>query len=1518
MVASTLAAGDIAIIAYATDAVGLSDDDDVIRLVLLRPIGSGTQIFFTDRAWNGSAFVNGAGDGTFAYTAGADLAAGTVIAITSAQLAAAGMNLSDLTGDTIYAYQGADADTPTSFLYAADIADGNNVFNGSLANTGLTVGTTAVAVGVDQASYAGPSTQIQATQLAEIGDNVQWHGSDTNDNLGTIYDDRADVSLSGPLNNPDMQLFAVMAGGGQSDAVVRMDNDEASNVATNLTRLFRDNPDFNHLTDLSFDVEDGVFFAVDSDGATTRILKGNIADLASGTSTPTLTVIYNNPNPDQFIGGIEIDTANDKVYLTEGDIFVGHSLKSVGYAGGAVTDYGPVALAVDSSFGFLAGGVFDFTLDAAQDTAYLTYTLVDTFFGPPNAAINYIVKVNSLADPGGGYSVVAIVGSDDPDGPGGNPDNHFPESEGSLAGIDIDIANQTLYFVTQRLGADGTGGIFKLDLATGIYTEIWEQPSNNAFNTLQPFPTTQMQYIEVDTIGGRYYVTTLNSTDTAIGHDGTATDEGGSRIFTGGLADAPGTAPTVFATVFEPTANGAPFGMEIDYAPILTLGSGAGYTEGGPPGDVATSLVVTDPDQAVIKGATVAITAGFTAGDTLSFTPSGGITGGYDAATGVLTLTGNASFAAYQTVLDSVALTAAGDNPTNYGANTSRTVSFTVTDGLINSDPAIATVAVTAVNDAPVNTTGGPIATSEDTAVAVTGLSVSDVDADPAADTISVTLAVTNGTIAVAPAAGVVITGNGTGSVGLSGTQNDINAALAAVNGVTYTPDADFNGSDTLTMTSDDLGNSGAGGAQQDQDQVAITVSAVNDDPTAPPTNSVSTAEDTASGATAIGADDPDNDTLTYSEKPGFEAANGTVTFDQINGTFTYTPDPDYNGSDSFTILIDDGNGGTAEQVVSVTVTPVNDDPTAPATNSVSAAEDAASAATAIGADDVDNDTLTYSEKPGAEAANGTVTFDQINGTFTYTPDPDFNGSDSFTILIDDGNGGTTEQVVSVTVTPVNDAPTVAGDGTEDAAPIIENMPSPTGQSVASLFGGQYSDAADQVAGGSSADAFAGVAVTANGSSPATGQWQYHNGAAWVDIGPASTGAAVLLSASTQVRFNPAFGFVGSAPTLTAHLVDASGGAIVSGTVANLSVTGGTTPYSTGTVTLGQTVIDGNTPPTGVNGTLTVVEDANNGTTVGTVTATDPDSSTFTYTLVNDAGGRFDISTSGVVTVENGLLLDYEQNASHTIRVRVDDNEGGISEFDMNVAITDDHGEFVTGDGANHTYYGGAETDFLFGGHGSDTIRGQGGIDFIFGGNGLFDSTDGGDNLNGGSGSDVILGNGGDDIIAGGTETDVLSGNEGNDTIYGGESAVDAVDTGNDVISGDAGNDILHGNGGNDYMLGGADNDELFGGAGSDDLFGDAGVDRLAGGTGADSLTGGSGFDVFILRKGQANGDVLEDFDGNGSGAGDTIRLEGYAAGTTFTKLGGDTWRINDHGFIEFVTIHADGNVHSTDWAFFP
>ena len=1129
MVATNLMAGDIAIVGYDTDA------PDALSFVALSPIGSGTHIFFTDRAWTGSAFTNAAGDGTLDFLVGSDIAAGTVITITQAQLTAAGINLSD-TGETIYAYQGTDADTPAKFLYAADVADGNTTFNGNLANTGLSVGTTAVAVAFDNASYAGQSTQVQATQLAAIGSSASWHGSNTDNSPGTLYDDRADTSISGPLTNPDMQLFAVMAGSGQSDAVVRVDNEEASDVGTNLTRLFRDNPNFTHLQDLAFDIEDGVFFAVDSDGGTTtRILKGNIADIVSGTSNPTLAVIYDYPNndadagDDKFIDGIEIDTVNNQVYFIEGEIFSGHSLKKVGYGGGAVTDYGPIDIAPDPIFGF-AGGVFDFALDATHDTAYFSYVLSDA--GSGLVLQNYIVKVNSLGNPGGGYAVVPIANAGDP--PDGYAAGRLPDEEGAIAGIDIDAANQVLYFVTQRLGADGHGGVFKLDLATNTYTELWDQPPNSAFNTLQPFPTTSMQYIEVDTIGGNYYVTTASNTDGPASFDGTATDEGGSRIFVGSLGDT-GVAPTVFASAFEPTANGGPLGMEIDYAPTLALASaGAGYTEGGAIADVAAGPSVSDADQAVIKGATVAITSGFMAGvDTLGFTPSGGIAGSYNAATGVLSLTGDGTFAQYQTVLDSVRFSASGDNPTAYGTNTQRTISFTVTDGLLNSDPATATVTVIAVNDAPVNAVGGAASGNEDQAIALTGISVSDVDADPAAQDVTVTLSVANGTLSVSTgvAGGLSageIGGNGTATAVLTGTQNQINATLAAMGGLTYTGNANFNGSDALTVTTNDNGHTGSAAAT-DADVKSITVAAVNDAPA---------------------------------------GADASRTIDQ-NDPYVFAA-ADFGFSDPV-----DGNSLAAVRIT-----------TLPAAG-------------------------TLTNNGGAVAAGDFVSVADINaGHLVFTPGGSGTPYASFTFQVQD-DGGTANGGVDLDQSP---------------------------------------------------NAFS------------------------FDVTAASPPTDIVQLTSLEVF-----------------------------------------EYANNVVT--------------------------NGTVVGQVMGVDPDSTTLTYSLTNDAGGRFAIDNSGTITVADKYFLDYEQNPAHLVTVRVTDPEGQFLDKDFAVTVKDVNVELVIGDARDNTFWGGAFNDTLFGMDGADELRGGGGHD----------------TLNGGNGSDTLLGGAGNDRIDGGTLNDYIDGGAGLDTLIGGD-----------------------------------------------------------------------------------------------------------------------------------------------------
>jgi trimeric autotransporter adhesin len=165
----------------------------------------------------------------------------------------------------------------------------------------------------------------------------------------------------------------------------------------------------------------------------------------------------------------------------------------------------------------------------------------------------------------------------------------------------------------------------------------------------------------------------------------------------------------------------------VNDAPELTTSAGStAYTEGDAATPVDAALAATDPDDASLEGGEVRIASGFEDGDELVFAEQLGIAGDYDAATGVLTLTGTASVADYETALRSVAFHHAGDTP-----SASRSVQFEVGDGELDSAAAEKQLAVTAVNDKPVlDTSDDPLAYTEgDGAVAVDpGIVASDVD----------------------------------------------------------------------------------------------------------------------------------------------------------------------------------------------------------------------------------------------------------------------------------------------------------------------------------------------------------------------------------------------------------------------------------------------------------------------------------------------------------------------------------------------------------------------------------------------------------------------------------------------------------------------------------------------------------------------------------------------------------------------------------------------------------------------
>ncbi|HTK77374.1 MAG TPA: tandem-95 repeat protein [Gemmataceae bacterium] len=170
--------------------------------------------------------------------------------------------------------------------------------------------------------------------------------------------------------------------------------------------------------------------------------------------------------------------------------------------------------------------------------------------------------------------------------------------------------------------------------------------------------------------------------------------------------------------------------------------------------------------------------------------------------------------------------------------------------------------------------------------------------------------------------------------------------------------------------------------------------------------------------------------------------AHGTLTLN-ADGSFSYTPAANYNGSDSFAYKANDGSldGNTA--TVSLTVTAVNDAPVA-ANDSQSTAEDTSltiSAPGVLGNDtDVEGSPLTAVLVAGP--AHGTVTLN-ADGSFTYTPAANYNGSDSFTYMANDGALNSSPATVSLTITPVNDAPVAVNDSYTTAEDTVLTVAAP-------------------------------------------------------------------------------------------------------------------------------------------------------------------------------------------------------------------------------------------------------------------------------------------------------------------------------------------------------------------------------------------------------------------------------------------------------------------------------------------
>ncbi|EOV6248057.1 tandem-95 repeat protein [Vibrio parahaemolyticus] len=239
---------------------------------------------------------------------------------------------------------------------------------------------------------------------------------------------------------------------------------------------------------------------------------------------------------------------------------------------------------------------------------------------------------------------------------------------------------------------------------------------------------------------------------------------------------------------------------------------------------------------------------------------------------------------------------------------------------------------------------------------------------------------------------------------------------ISIVNGVaTITPTADWNGSKALTFTATDP--SGESVSQTVNFTVAPVADIVADKATV--------VEDTPTIIKVLGNDTFEGDDQVVSLDTNNGPANGTVSVNP-DGSVTYTPNDNYHGTDSFTYIVTSG-GVSESTTVSVDVTPVNDAPVAKDDIATTQEDTAVTIDVLPNDSDVDGDKLSI-ESASVPKEQGTV--EVVNGKLVFTPAENFNGDAEITYTVTDGQL-TDEAKVTVTVNPVNDAPTIKVEAVE-------------------------------------------------------------------------------------------------------------------------------------------------------------------------------------------------------------------------------------------------------------------------------------------------------------------------------------------------------------------------------------------------------------------------------------------------------------------------------------------------------
>ena len=546
-------------------------------------------------------------------------------------------------------------------------------------------------------------------------------------------------------------------------------------------------------------------------------------------------------------------------------------------------------------------------------------------------------------------------------------------------------------------------------------------------------------------------------------------------------------------------------------------------------------------------------------------------------------------------------------------------------------------------NTAPVNTVPGIQTMNEDGTLvfsAGNGNQISIADTDAGSNALQVTLTGTNGTITLSGTTGLTFSvGDGTADATMTftGTAANINTAL---NGLSFAPTANFNGGASLQIVTNDQGNTGTGGAQSDTDTVNITVNPVNDAPVLDNSGTMTlttiTEDATNNSGDSIFAiiASAGGDRITDVDTFPFEGI-AVTSISSGNGTWQYS----ING------------GGTWNDVGAVS------------DNSALLLRETDRLRFVPDGMNADSATVTFRAWDETAGAPGTKVDASVNG-----------GTTAFS---------TATETATITVTAVNDAPTLDNSKSPTLSAQNEDSGAPVGvvgTLVSSLVdfavpAGQVDNITDVDSG-----ALLGIAVTA--ADTANGSWFYsiNNGTNWNALGAVATNNARLLAAdaNTRIYFQPNANYNGTLATaITFRAWDQNSGS--NGALADTTTNGGTTAFSTATDTASLVITAVNDAPTLADTalTVTVAEDAGApsgavGSLVSVFTGgiSDVDSGAvkgIAITATNEANGTWYYSTNGgtnwtgvgAVSAAQSLLL--ADNASTRLYFAPAANYNGTS-----------------------------------------------------------------------------------------------------------------------------------------------------------------------------------------------------------------------------------------------------------------